>query len=146
MGWRVQGSEWVSIAVLDSRCCAISALCVARSQTSAVPPAVFNHACIPPAVRHWCRVRRRSKVGRYQLEQTAKLMMEVMRLNSKLVKGLKECRARGGPPRIRRLVFLRVCRRSVCRLYFLASCLLCVVLSLNLPACLLLSLRALLVP
>ncbi|CAM9116825.1 unnamed protein product [Scytosiphon promiscuus] len=44
----------------------------------------------------------RSQLGRWQMEQTAKLMMEVMRLNSKLVKGLKECRARGGPPRIRR--------------------------------------------
>lgn len=41
-------------------------------------------------------------MGRWQLEQTAKLMMQVMRLNAKLVKGLKDCRARGGPPRIRR--------------------------------------------
>lgn len=41
-------------------------------------------------------------MGCRQLEQMAKLMMEVMRINAKLLKGLKECRARGGPPRIRR--------------------------------------------
>eukprot|EP00904_Undaria_pinnatifida_P001032 jgi/Undpi1/1092/HiC_scaffold_10.g04555.m1 len=47
----------------------------------------------------------RSQLGRWQLEQTAKLMIQVMQLNAKLVKGLKECRARGGPPRIRRCRF-----------------------------------------
>lgn len=46
-------------------------------------------------------------MGRWQLEETAKLMMDVMRLNAKLLKGLKECRARGGPPRVRRCLFPR---------------------------------------
>lgn len=50
------------------------------------------------------RLECREQMGCRQLEQMAKLMMEVMRLNAKLLKGLKECRARGGPPRIRRWV------------------------------------------
>lgn len=64
-----------------------------------------------------CRVNRRSQLGRWQLEQTAKLMMEVMRLNAKLVKGLKECRARGGPPRLRRCVCSRVSDSAFCVKY-----------------------------
>lgn len=62
------------------------------------------------------------------MEQTAKLMMEVMRLNSKLVKGLKECRARGGPPRIRRCVRVSrvqgmASRPPICVLHDLSSAL-----------------------
>lgn len=88
-------------------------------------------SCSPPC-RRWYGVDRRSKVGRYQLEQTAKLMMEVMRLNAKLVKGLRECRARGGPPRIRRLVFRRIFRKLWAS--FVACLLVCCLFSLDLPA------------
>ena len=65
----------------------------------------INDLC--PACENVCLSlgKYRSQLGRWQLEQTAKLMIQVMQLNAKLVKGLKECRARGGPPRIRRCVF-----------------------------------------
>lgn len=111
-------------------------------------PTLLRASIVPPLFIHWCRVGRRSKVGRYQLEQMAKLMMEVMRLNSKLVKGLKECRRRGGPPRIRRSVFHRVSvspRPSNIRVPFhgclpscFAVCSLWTCLSAFLPACCLL--------
>ncbi|CAB1097642.1 unnamed protein product [Ectocarpus sp. CCAP 1310/34] len=44
----------------------------------------------------------RSQLGCWQVEQTAKLMMKIMRLNAKLAEGLRQCRARGGPPVLRR--------------------------------------------